>query len=53
MVMKNRVMAPDHVLRVGAKAPALRLPDTTSRIFDLDDERARRRQLLIFYRGHW
>jgi len=41
------------VLQVGARAPRLRLPDSESNVYDLDEQRARRRQLLLFYRGHW
>lgn len=45
--------AKNQVLQVGAHAPRLRLPDSESNVYDLDEQRARRRQLLLFYRGHW
>lgn len=47
------VAPPTQVLQVGARAPALRLLDSASNLFDLDEQRARRRQVLLFYRGHW
>jgi O-antigen/teichoic acid export membrane protein len=38
--------------RVGDRFPALRLPTSDGRVFDLAAERGRR-HLLVFYRGSW